>query len=60
MEYIPYNKRDRKMPTISQFYKITIVMYLRNKEHNPPHSHAITQDFFANRNWGNYGGIISR
>ena len=24
-----------------------IVMYLRNKEHNPPHVHAITQDFDA-------------
>jgi len=22
-------------------------MYLRNKEHNPPHIHAITQDFDA-------------
>ena len=35
------------MPTISHFYGITIVMYLRNKEHNPPHIHAITQDFDA-------------
>jgi hypothetical protein len=35
------------MPTISYFYGITIVMYLRNKEHNPPHVHAITQDFDA-------------
>lgn len=35
------------MPTISSFYGITIVMYLRNKEHNPPHIHAITQDFAA-------------
>ena len=23
------------------------MMYLRNKEHNPPHIHAITQDFDA-------------
>ena len=22
-------------------------MYLKNKEHNPPHIHAITQDFYA-------------
>ena len=29
------------------FYGIIIVMYLRNKEHNPPHVHAITQDFDA-------------
>ncbi len=35
------------MPTISCFCGIIIVMYLRNKEHNPPHVHAITQDFDA-------------
>ena len=35
------------MPTISAFYGIIIVMYLRNKEHNPPHIHANTQDFDA-------------
>ena len=35
------------MPTISSFYGIIIVMYLRDKEHNPPHIHAITQDFEA-------------
>ena len=35
------------MPTISHFYGIIIVMYLRNKEHNPPHVHAVTQDFEA-------------
>ena len=35
------------MPTISHFYGIIIVMYFRNKEHNPPHIHAITQDFDA-------------
>ena len=29
------------MPTICHFYGIIIVMYLRNKEHNPPHIHAI-------------------
>ena len=33
------------MPTISHFYGIVIVMYLRNKEHNPPHIHAITSSF---------------
>lgn len=33
------------MPTICSFYGIIIVMYLRDKEHNPPHIHAITQDF---------------
>lgn len=35
------------MPTISHFYGIIIVMYLRNKEHNPPHIHAITQEYDA-------------
>ena len=47
--YIPYNelKKGVNMPTISYFYGIIIVMYLRNKEHNPPHIHAITQDFDA-------------
>ncbi len=35
------------MLTISFFYGIIIVMYLRNKEHNPPHIHAITNDFDA-------------
>lgn len=35
------------MPTVSSFYGIIIVMYLRDKEHNPPHIHAITQDFAA-------------
>jgi len=28
------------MPTISIFYGICIMMYLRDKEHNPPHIHA--------------------
>ena len=51
--YIPYNGYNKTnkgsvvMPTISYFYGIIIVMYLRNKEHNPPHIHAITQDFDA-------------
>lgn len=35
------------MPTISNFYGIIIIMYLRNKEHNPPHINAITQDYAA-------------
>lgn len=29
------------MPVISRFYGIAIKMYLRQKEHNPPHIHAI-------------------
>lgn len=40
-------KRRTAIPTISHFYGIIIVMYLRNKEHNPLHIHAITQDFDA-------------
>ncbi len=32
------------MPTISHFYGIVIVMFLRGKEHNPSHIHAIMQD----------------
>ena len=51
MGYIPYTIAERKgeliNPTICHFYGIIIVMYLRNKEHNPPHVHAITQDFDA-------------
>ena len=35
------------MPTISSFYGITIIMYLRDKEHMPPHIHAVMQDFAA-------------
>lgn len=35
------------MPTISFFYGIMIVMYLRNKEHNPPHIHAIYGEYDA-------------
>lgn len=35
------------MPTISHFHGIIIVMYLRNKEHNPPHIHAITNEVDA-------------
>ena len=35
------------MPTISYFYGIIIVMYLHDKEHNPPHIHAITEEYDA-------------
>ena len=38
------------MPVISRFYGITIKMYLRQKEHNPPHIHAI---------YGEYIGVFS-
>lgn len=33
------------MPTISSFYGIIITMHLTKKEHNPPHIHAITQEY---------------
>lgn len=35
------------MPTISSFYGIIIIMNLRGKEHDPPHVHAITQEYAA-------------
>ena len=35
------------MPTISSFEGIIIIMYLRNKDHNPPHVHAVTAEFSA-------------
>ena len=38
------------MPVISRFYGIVIKMYLRKKEHNPPHIHAI---------YGEYSGLFS-
>jgi hypothetical protein len=38
------------MPVISRFYGIVIKMYLRQKEHNPPHLHAI---------YGDYVGLFS-
>ena len=43
MAYIPYNifvKGEYCVPTISVFYGISIMMFLKNKEHNPPHIHA--------------------
>ena len=41
MVFTPYNKEEGYMPTISTFYGIRIVMYQTDKEHNPPHIHAI-------------------
>ena len=38
------------MPVISRFNGIVIKMYLRQKEHNPPHLHAI---------YGEYIGMFS-
>ena len=37
------------MPMISSFYGIIIKMYFRQREHNPPHIHAI---------YGEYIGVI--
>lgn len=38
------------MPVISRFQGVIIKMYLRQKEHNPPHIHAI---------FGEYAGMFS-
>lgn len=35
------------MPVISRFYGIVVKMYLRQKEHNPPHIHAIFGDYIG-------------
>ena len=35
------------MPVISRFHGIVIKMYLRQKEHNPPHIHAICEDYIG-------------
>ncbi len=32
------------MPVLSRFYGIAIRMYFLQKEHNPPHIHAIYND----------------
>ena len=38
------------MPVISRFYGIVIKMYYKQREHNPPHVHAI---------YGEYMGMFS-
>ncbi len=35
------------MPTIASFYGIMIMMYLKDKEHEPPHIHAFYGNFCA-------------
>lgn len=35
------------MPIISSFYGISIKMYFRNQEHNPPHFHAYYGEYSA-------------
>ena len=35
------------MPIIARFNGITIRMYLRQKEHNPPHIHATHGDYLG-------------
>ena len=35
------------MPTISSFNGVIIFMNLKEKEHNPPHVHAVTPDDVA-------------
>ena len=34
-----------RVPVIARFYGITLKIYLRQKEHNPPHIHAIYGDY---------------
>ena len=50
------------MPVIARFNGITIRMYLRQKEHNPPHIHATYGDhlgLFAINDGDMYEGDIS-
>lgn len=35
------------MPFITKFYGVTIKMYFRKSEHNPPHIHAIYGDYMG-------------
>ena len=35
------------MPTIASFYGFVIMMFLLDKEHNPPHIHAFYGEFEA-------------
>ena len=35
------------MPTISNFYGMTIKIYFLGKEHNPPHIHVIYGEYTA-------------
>lgn len=38
------------MPVIARFYGIIVKMYFRQREHNPPHIHAV---------YGEYNGMFS-
>ena len=35
------------MPVLSSFYGLTIKMYFQQKEHNPPHIHALYGDYMG-------------
>lgn len=35
------------MPILSKFYGITILMHFQENEHNPPHFHAVYNDYDA-------------
>lgn len=35
------------MPTISRFYGMSIKMYFREKEHDPPHIHVIYGEYMG-------------
>ena len=38
------------MPEISRFYGIIIKMFLHDREHNPPHFHAVYGEYTGNFN----------
>lgn len=51
------------MPTISIINGIIILMHLTNKEHNPPHIHAIYGEYEATfyiKNGGLYEGLFPK
>ena len=45
--YPKISLEEIKVPTISQFYGILILMHLTRKEHNPPHVHAYYGEYEA-------------
>lgn len=35
------------MPVLSRFYGLIIKMYFQQREHNPPHVHALYEDYMG-------------
>lgn len=48
------------MPTLSQFYGITIKMYFRESEHHPPHFHALYGGYEAEFSIETGGILVGR